>query len=78
MNEREQDIERQIQIGRYRAMEEEVTDPLAARLLRDIVVELEAELERRQADPRRAECSIGTKKQSLSCPSTNRRNSHGL
>jgi hypothetical protein len=33
------------QVARYRAMEQETTDPLAARLLRDIVLDLEAELE---------------------------------
>ena len=36
--------ERRNQVARYRAMEQETTDPLAARLLRDIVLELEAEL----------------------------------
>ena len=37
--------ERRNQIARYRAMEQETTDPLAARLLHDIVLDLEAELE---------------------------------
>lgn len=37
--------ERRIQVARYRTMEEETTDPLAARLLHDIVLDLEAELE---------------------------------
>jgi hypothetical protein len=37
--------ERRNQVARYRAMEQETTDPLAARLLHDIVLELEAELE---------------------------------
>jgi len=37
--------ERRIQVARYRAMERETTDPLAARLLHDIVLDLEAELE---------------------------------
>ena len=37
--------ERRNQVARYRAMEQETTDPLAARLLRDIVLDLEAELE---------------------------------
>ena len=32
-------------VARYRAMEQETTDPLAARLLHDIVLDLEAELE---------------------------------
>ncbi len=33
-------------VERYRAMKQETTDPLAALLLHDIVVDLEAELER--------------------------------
>ncbi|HMM89819.1 MmyB family transcriptional regulator [Bradyrhizobium sp.] len=37
--------ERRNQIARYRAMEQGTTDPLAARLLHDIVLDLEAELE---------------------------------
>ena len=37
--------ERRNQEARYRAMERETTVPLAARLLRDIVLDLEAELE---------------------------------
>jgi hypothetical protein len=37
--------ERRDQVARYRVMEQETTDPLAARLLRDIVLDLEAELE---------------------------------
>jgi hypothetical protein len=36
--------ERRDQIARYRVLEQETTDPLAARLLHDIVSELEAEL----------------------------------
>jgi hypothetical protein len=36
--------EQEIQIARYRLLEREVTDPLAARLLEGIVVELEADL----------------------------------
>jgi hypothetical protein len=36
--------ERSNQVARYRAMEQETTDPLAARLLHDIVLDLEAEL----------------------------------
>ena len=35
--------EQQIRIDRYRALEREVTDPLAARLLHDIVLDLEAD-----------------------------------
>jgi hypothetical protein len=37
--------ERKNQLARYRVMERETTDPLAARLLHDIVLDLEAELE---------------------------------
>jgi hypothetical protein len=37
--------ERRNQVARYRVMEQETTDPLAARLLHDIVLDLEAELE---------------------------------
>jgi hypothetical protein len=37
--------ERRHQVARYRVMAQETTDPLAARLLHDIVLELEAELE---------------------------------
>jgi len=33
-------------VERYRVMQQETTDPLAARLLDDIVLDLEAELER--------------------------------
>lgn len=40
--------ERRNQVARYRAMERETTDPLAARLLHDIVLDLEAELEELQ------------------------------
>jgi hypothetical protein len=36
--------ERKDQIARYRVLEQETTDPLAARLLHDIVLELEADL----------------------------------
>jgi hypothetical protein len=38
--------ERRHQVARYRVMAQETTDPLAARLLHDIVLDLEAELER--------------------------------
>ena len=38
--------ERRDRVARYRVMEQETNDPLAARLLRDIVLDLEAELER--------------------------------
>jgi len=37
--------ERRNQLARYRAMAQETTDPLAARLLHDIVLDLEAKLE---------------------------------
>ena len=37
--------ERRNLVARYRTMEQETTDPLAARLLHDIVLDLEAELE---------------------------------
>ncbi|WP_024506951.1 hypothetical protein [Bradyrhizobium sp. ARR65] len=38
--------EQRVRIDRYRALEREVTDPLAARLLHDIVLELEADAQR--------------------------------
>jgi hypothetical protein len=38
--------ERESEIARYRILEQEVTDPLAARLLHHIVLELEADLVR--------------------------------
>lgn len=38
--------EREFQIARYRLLEREVTDPLAACLLHSIIEELEAELRR--------------------------------
>jgi hypothetical protein len=37
--------ERRNQVERYRVMQQETTDPLAARLLHDIVLDLEAQLE---------------------------------
>ena len=37
--------ERRNQVARYRVMAQDTTDPLAARLLHDIVLDLEAELE---------------------------------
>jgi hypothetical protein len=46
MTDNESSKERRNQVARYRAMEQETNDPLAARLLRDIVLDLEAELER--------------------------------
>ncbi len=43
--------ELEIQIARYRYLEREVTDPLAACLLHGIVAELEADLKVRQTPP---------------------------
>jgi hypothetical protein len=37
--------ERRDQVARYRVMEQETTDPLAAGLLHDIVSDLEAEMD---------------------------------
>ena len=37
--------ERRNQVERYRILERETTDPIAARLLHDIILDLEAELE---------------------------------
>lgn len=51
MSRREQEVERQV--ARFRTMEQEVTDPLAARLLHDIVEELEADLANQQQGTRR-------------------------
>ncbi|QIP01880.1 hypothetical protein [Bradyrhizobium symbiodeficiens] len=42
--------EQECQIARYRHLEREVTDPLAACLLHGIVEELEAELRRQRPD----------------------------
>jgi hypothetical protein len=44
MTDSESSKEQRDQVARYRVMEQETTDPLAAGLLRDIVLELEAEL----------------------------------
>jgi len=38
--------EQQVQIARYRLLEREVTDPLAACLLQIIILELEADLQK--------------------------------
>ncbi|KRQ94518.1 hypothetical protein CQ12_37520 [Bradyrhizobium jicamae] len=38
--------EQEVQIARYRFLEREVTDPLAASLLHIIILELEAELQK--------------------------------
>jgi hypothetical protein len=40
----EERLEREMQLMRYRALAEDVTDPLAARLIRDIIDELELAL----------------------------------
>jgi ribosome-binding factor A len=37
--------EQEVQIARYRLLEREVTDPLAASLLHIIIIELEADLQ---------------------------------
>ena len=45
MTDTESGKERRHQVERYRALAQEITDPLAAGLLRDIVSELEADLD---------------------------------
>ncbi|WGS18715.1 MULTISPECIES: hypothetical protein [unclassified Bradyrhizobium] len=50
MDDNAEQRELQDRIMRYRMMEREVTDPLALRLLHDIVAELEAALPQRVAD----------------------------
>jgi hypothetical protein len=42
--------ERMDQVARYRVLERETTEPLAALLLHDIVLELEADLKETQRD----------------------------
>jgi hypothetical protein len=42
--------ERRAQVARYRVLEQETTDPLAACLLHDIVLELEADVNEPQGD----------------------------
>ncbi|MCA1361175.1 hypothetical protein I6F14_08260 [Bradyrhizobium sp. IC3069] len=42
--------EQEFQIARYRDLEREVTDPLAACLLHSIIEELEAELRKQRPD----------------------------
>jgi hypothetical protein len=42
--------ERRAQVTRYRVLEQETTEPLAALLLHDIVLELEADLKETQRD----------------------------
>lgn len=44
MTSRERLTERRDQVARYRVLEQETTDPLAAGLVHDIVLELEADL----------------------------------
>ena len=46
--------EQEVQIARYRLLEREVTDPLAAGLLHIIILELEADLQK--------DCEIGQRK----------------
>jgi hypothetical protein len=41
--------EQEVQLGRYRLLQREVTDPLAACLLHSIIEELEADLRRNSA-----------------------------
>ena len=45
MTDNSESKERRNQVARYRVMAQETTDPLAARLLQDIIIDLEAELE---------------------------------
>lgn len=49
--------EQEFQIARYRRLEREVTDPLAACLLHTIIEELEAELRRDRDGQSSSECS---------------------
>jgi hypothetical protein len=51
MTDSEKRKERRDQVARYRVMEQETTDPLAAGLLRDIVLELEAEMDEERTAP---------------------------
>lgn len=44
--------EQEVQIARYRMLEREVTDPLAASLLHIIILELEADLQKDWKRPR--------------------------
>ena len=45
--------ERRAQVTRYRVLEQETTEPLAALLLHDIVLEMEADLKESERDLRR-------------------------
>jgi hypothetical protein len=51
MTDREKWKERWDQVARYRLMEQETTDPLAVGLLRDIVSELEGEMDEQRTGP---------------------------
>jgi hypothetical protein len=42
--------EQEVQIARYRVLERDVTDPLAASLLHIIILELEADLQKRRCN----------------------------
>jgi hypothetical protein len=46
--------ERRAQLTRYRVLEQETTEPLAALLLHDIVLELQADMKESQRDALRA------------------------
>ena len=50
MTDRESGKERQHQVERYRLLAQEVTDPLAMGLLRDIISELEADPQEKLAE----------------------------
>jgi hypothetical protein len=50
MTDTESGNERRHQVERYRVLERETTEPLAALLLHDIVLELEADLKEPQRD----------------------------
>ena len=74
--------EREVQIGRYKSLEREVTDPLAAGLLHIIVVDLEADLQnvcapqqRRPADAAKDHFCM-TKRIGKRCKVESRRTSH--
>jgi hypothetical protein len=49
-----QSIEQELHLARYKLLEREVTDPLAAGLLHIIIVELEADLQRACAPQQRS------------------------
>jgi hypothetical protein len=50
MTDTESGNERRLQVERYRVLKRETTEPLAALLLHDIVLELEADLKEPQRD----------------------------